>query len=715
MLAGPGSGKTKVIAHRIAWLVEEFGVLPGQILAVTFTNKAAGEMKKRVREFIGEQEGSMWAGTFHSICLRILKRETDHLAGYTGDFVIYDRTDQLNLMKDCLKELDYGGAADGFAKNMLAKPAKNILTEIDLIENGQENSFKGDFSNKKINGIPVNKEELYRLYKQKLLKLNAMTFNDLLLNANKLLLEDNKVRARYQEMFSHILVDEYQDTNSLQHRFVKTLSDRCGNIFVVGDENQSIYGWRGADINNILNFEKDFPRSKVIKLERNYRSTGVILGVANAVMRKGVQSRDKTLWTDKPKGDNALVFEAYDVEGEGEFVAQNITRLIEYEGFSAEQIAVFYRANFQSKVLEDILAETGIPYRVVSGVGFYQRAEIKDVLAYLRLLQNPDDDVSFNRVINVPPRKIGEITLKKLASVSSEASVSLFRSIDLCSASRTFSESTLNALFRFRDMIKHLREHARRVSVVQVMDMLFDRTGYLEWIKKDQEKLKNVKELRAGPGISEELSLSDFLSDVSLTTDQDRTNTEEAKVSLMTIHASKGLEFPVVFLVGANQELFTNRKGAVEEERRLFYVAVTRAERLLYISYTLRLRPMHISGRRSYSPFGSRSVFLDDLPKDTVSWNSYNRKDREYGENNSDDAERLNFPHIRTRRNMDHGLSTPTLAESDIKFKIGRKVVHKTFGSGVIRKIEFRGDAAVVTVNFSAGLKKINAKFLSPS
>ncbi len=687
VLAGPGSGKTRVIAHRIVWLVKELGVLPRQILAVTFTNKAAREMKKRVREFIGDQVTWMWIGTFHSICLRILKMEVNHLADYTQDFVIYDKGDQRKLVKDCIKEID----------GIYETSVETVLREFDDIESFQFHSHarSTSFSDGRL-------KDLYHIYKQKLRELNAMTFNDLLFNADNLFLENHNVRTRYQDMFSHVLVDEYQDTNPLQYRFVKTVSERCGNIFVVGDENQSIYGWRGADITNILNFEKDFPRSKVIKLERNYRSSSVIVSIANSIARKSFQSKNKTLWTDNPEGEKARIFRVGLPPSEGKLVAQNITRLIESEGFSVEDIAVFYRANFQSRVVEESLTIAGIPYKVLSGVGFYQRAEIKDVIAYLRLLQNPDDDVSFERVINIPPRKIGKVTVQKLAYLSNSATVSLFCGIDHCSESGVFPQTTLDLLLRFRDMINHLRKEAQKVSVARIMEMLFHRIGYIDWIGKDREKLENVKELQTVAKNFKDLSLSDFLSNVALATNEDRGEGEEegaqrARVSLMTIHAAKGLEFPVVFLIGVAQGLLPHEKSSVEEERRLFYVAVTRAEKRLYMSYA--------SSR--YAP----SIFLNDLPEDLVLWIS-----SQYGyiKGAKDNAKRLNFPRARTLKS-EPSFAAPMLADSGARFKIGQKVIHKDFGPGVVKKIEFREKATIVTVNFFEGIKRINAKFLSSS
>ena len=605
VLAGPGSGKTRVIAHRIAYLINDFSIPPGNILAVTFTNKAAAEMKKRAGELAGERASGIWIGTFHSVCLRILKREADSLEGYTRDFVVYDQNDQLSLLRSCMKELDYGES--------LFLP-KGVLSEFDAVENRGDVFFKDDFYGRAL-------RELYDFYKNELVKRNAMTFNDLLRLANKLLSENEEVCGRYQDRFSHVLVDEYQDTNVVQYRFVKTLSQRHRNLFVVGDDSQSIYGWRGADINNILNFEKDFPGAGVVKLERNYRSTSTILSIANSLASKNLRRKEKNLWTENPAGERAVVFRAGDGADEAQFVAERISLLVESGDFTLGDVAVFYRANFQSRLVEEGLTAGRIPYRIVSGVGFYQRSEIKDIVAYLRLIQNPRDNVSFERIVNVPPRKIGGVTLRKLREVSEAGGFALLDAIEYSQEENLLSGRALLALSRFLDIVKDLRSAAESQSVSKVINRLLERTGYLDYLGEEHYRVENVKELLNAAEVFGEMTLSDFLDLVLLATDEDRADSGEEKISLMTIHAAKGLEFPVVFVVGVNEGLLPHYRSAstqegLEEERRLFYVAVTRAKRLLYLSYASQKAA---SGRMHSA---RRSVFLDDLPQEHVVYES---------------------------------------------------------------------------------------------
>ena len=682
VLAGPGSGKTRVIAHRIAYLINDLSVPPGNILAVTFTNKAAAEMKKRAEELVGERTSGIWIRNFHSICLGILKREVDSVEGYTRDFVVYDQNDELNLLKSCMKELDYGESLFS---------AKGVLSEFDGVENRAEVFFRDDFYGRAL-------RELYDFYKNELVKRNAMTFNDLLILANRLLSENDEVCVRYQDRFSHVLVDEYQDTNVVQYRFVKTLSQRHRNLFVVGDDSQSIYGWRGADINNILNFEKDFPGARVVKLERNYRSTSTILSIANSVASKSLRRKEKNLWTENPAGEKAVVFKAGDGADEAQFVAERISRLVESGDFTWGDVAVFYRANFQSRLVEEGLRAGRVPYRIVSGVGFYQRAEIKDIVAYLRLIQNPRDDLSFERIVNVPPRKIGKVTLRKLREVSEAGGFALLDAIEYSQEQNLLSGQALRALSRFLDTIKELSSAAQDQPVASVIKKLLDRTEYLDYLEEHQHRVENVREfLNAAEGFGE-MSLSDFLDRVLLSTDEDREDSGEEEVSLMTIHASKGLEFPVAFVVGVNEGLLPHQRSAstlegLEEERRLFYVAVTRAKQLLYLSYASlkgASGPMH--GTR-------RSVFLDDLPPELVVYESRKR----------------DFSSRDSGLSADSSSKTPRESvDKGRKLRAGQTVNHPTFGPGVVNRIDGKGDEAVVTVAFfGPGVKKIVASYLT--
>ena len=682
VLAGPGSGKTRVIAHRIAYLINDLSVAPGEILAVTFTNKAAAEMKKRARDLAGEAASGIWIGTFHSICLRILKIEVDFLEGYTKNFVVYDQDDQLGLVKSCMKELDYGES--------LFSP-KVALSGFDAVENREGTSFRDDFHGRRLS-------ELYDLYKKELVKRNAMTFNDLLLLTNRLLSENEGVCVRYQDRFSRVLVDEYQDTNASQYRFAKTLSQRHRNLFVVGDDSQSIYGWRGADINNILSFEKDFPGAKVVKLERNYRSTSTILGIANSVISKNLGRKEKTLWTENPEGEKTVVFKAGDSADEARFVAERISGLVGSGDFTWSDVAVFYRANFQSRVIEEGLRARRIPYRIVSGVGFYQRAEIKDVIAYLRLVQNARDDVSFLRIVNVPPRKIGEVTLRKLREVSESGGFSLFEAAEYCREQELLSSRALSALSRFLDIARELRSSAEGRPAAGVIKRLLALTGYLDYLGEDHQRAENVKELLNAAEGWRDITLSDFLDLALLATDEDRGDSGEEKVSLMTIHAAKGLEFPAVFVVGVNEDLLPHYRSAstiegLEEERRLFYVAITRVKRLLYLSYASL-------GTASGGTYGARrSTFLDDLPPEHVVYES--RKKEISGRNSG------RFPDSSSKTQNESGGEGQRL-------RSGQRVTHHIFGPGIVKRIEGMGNEAVVTVDFfGSGVKKILASFLA--
>ena len=681
VLAGPGSGKTRVIAHRIAYLINDLSISPGNILAVTFTNKAAAEMKKRAGELAGERTRGIWIGTFHSICLRILKIEADSLEEHTRNFVVYDQNDQLGLLKSCMKELDYGES--------LFSP-KGVLSEFDGVENRGDVFFKDDFYGRAL-------RELYDFYKNELVKRNAMTFNDLLRLANKLLSENKEVCVRYQDRFSHVLVDEYQDTNVVQYRFVKTLSQRHRNLFVVGDDSQSIYGWRGADINNILNFERDFSGARVVKLERNYRSTSTILSIANSVASKNLRRKEKNLWTENPAGERAVVFRAGDGADEAQFVAERISLLVESGDFTLGDVAVFYRANFQSRLVEEGLTAGRIPYRIVSGVGFYQRAEIKDVVAYLRLIQNPRDNVSFERIVNVPPRKIGGVTLRKLREVSEAGGFALLEAIEYSQEENLLSGRALLALSRFLDIVKELSSAAQDQPVATVIKALLERTGYLDYLGEEHYRVENVKELLNAAEVFGEMTLSDFLDLVLLATDEDRADSGEEEVSLMTIHAAKGLEFPVVFVVGINEDLLPHYRSAgtlegLEEERRLFYVAVTRAKQLLYLSYASQ----KAASGRTHS--ARRSVFLNDLPQEHV---VYESRKKEISDRDSD---RSTGSSSTLRESWDEGQS----------LRPGQRVTHPTFGPGIVNRIEGKGNEAVVTVDFfGSGVKKIVASFLT--
>ena len=679
ILAGPGSGKTRVITRRIVYLTGSMGVPPREILAVTFTNKAAREMKRRVENLAGGEARELWIGTFHAVCLRMLRREAEFLSDYTGDFVVYDRNDQLSLVKRCMKELDYG--------EKLIK-AEAALGRFDRAESGPEVSFGEGF-------LARHLENLYLLYKKELVAADAMTFNDLLLVTNRLFRENPEVLRRYQERFSHVLVDEYQDTNVHQYGFVKMLSDLRGNVFVVGDDSQSIYGWRGADIGNILNFERDFGEVKTVKLERNYRSTKTVLGIANEIISKNLRRKEKTLWTENPRGEKAVVFRADDDVEEAAFVAGRISEFAASGDFGFGDAAVFYRANFQSRAVEEALRAAGIPYVVVAGTGFYQRAEIRDVLAYLRLAVNPGDVASFARIANVPQRGIGKVTVERLLEVSRTLGLAPLDAVETCGEEKLLRSDALERLGKFSALVSELRREAKRSPAGAVVARLLDLTGYVGWLGEDAARVENVKELVNAASLHGDRPLSEFLDDVSLATDEDRARADGDRVSLMTMHAAKGLEFPAVFLVGVNEGLLPHEKSSetlegIEEERRLFYVAVTRAERFLCMSYASSRRQ---SGQLRYA---LPSMFLDDVPSEHAIHRSRRREI------------------LPEDPPLSSSATSPAARAADSDFSPGQAVSHVHFGRGVVKKVEASGKNVVVTAVFPRyGARKIISDFLS--
>ena len=681
VLAGPGSGKTRVIAHRIAYLIENMGVSPRRILAVTFTKRAAREMKKRVENLAGEAAGGLWIDTFHAICLRILRREVELLSGYTKNFKVYGNPYvQQKLISKCISELDYGTKialpkddSITFDLSRFLTPekiskvimSKDVLLKFEKAENNgevffennsftrkqssqlpngcEESAFKYDDDSSKLFNIlyDLYKEEikkqkasrdtilqdlrgganglltqvleaLYDLYKKELIEADAMTFNDLLLITNGLLSENRRLLFHYQERFSHVLVDEYQDTNMHQDAFVKLLCEQHRNLFVVGDEDQSIYGWRGADTRNILNFEKDFKGSKIVKLEQNYRSTKTLVAVASEIIKKNSYRKTKNLWTENQGDEKISVFGAFDTDEEGLFISDRIQELAESGNSSFNEVAVFYRAHWQSRSIEQALMRRKIPYMIVKGESFYERKEIRNVLAYLRLINNPLDWESFKRIINVPPREIERNTVNQLMGISQNLGLGLSDAIESCRKEGHLPENMFERLVKFSNLINNLRLTAQNHSAKRVIEKLVELTDYLNYLDEDEEE--SVRELITAAASDGEPLVSDFLDDVTLKlAGNEPPAVDGDKVSLMTIHAAKGLEFPTVFLAGLNDGLLPHEKSSgtsegIEEERRLFYVAVTRAKKTLYFTYHLE-RPGTSGGVRSCS-----SSFLDDVP-----------------------------------------------------------------------------------------------------
>lgn len=619
--AGAGSGKTKVLTCRIAHLLE-LGVAPYRILAITFTNKAAKEMKERVTNLVGAQADSIWLSTFHSFCAKLLRFEIDGFHGYTRNFTIYDSSDQLVLVKDCLKKLNLDDK-QFTPRSVLGtiSSAKNVLMDAKAFA-----AKASDFYEQKV-------ADVYALYQEKLRENNAVDFDDLLFLAVRLLQENEEVREKYQSRFQYILVDEYQDTNHAQYALTKILAARWRNICVVGDADQSIYAWRGADIRNIIDFTRDYPDAASIKLEQNYRSTKTILHAANAVIDNNESRPKKTLWTENPTGNKIIHYQAQTEHDEADYIAGVIYNRHEISHEPYGDMAILFRTNAQSRVLEEKLMRYAIPYTMVGGTKFYDRKEIKDVLAYLRLLYNPEDSLSLTRIINVPKRNIGATTMEHVAAYAEAQGISLFEALS-STDEIPVTKRAKASLENFAAMIFDLLNDIEGKDVLSLIETVIKQTGYGDMLDKEAEhdpqgesRKENVGEFLSVAkdymDSNPEGNLQDFLENVALVSDVDDFESSDSKVTLMTLHAAKGLEFPVVFLTGLDEGLFPHSRtlmdpAQVEEERRLAYVGITRAERQLYVTNAVT-RTMY--GRISaYMP----SRFLAEIPPQFME--DYHRK-----------------------------------------------------------------------------------------
>lgn len=691
ILAGAGSGKTKVITHRIAYLIEN-GIAPSEILALTFTNKAANEMKERLERLLDRPVSRMWIGTFHSMCLRILRAHIDKLE-YGKDFVIYDTYDQTSLMKECMK---IGKVSDKIKSSV-------FLSHISDWKNRYK--FVNDFSKEDLREKELSQiHGLYQMYQKKLKDNNAVDFDDIIMLTVKLLKEYSGVREQYQSKFRHILVDEYQDTNFLQYRLIKILSDRHGNLCVVGDDDQSIYAWRGADIRNILEFEKDHRDAKVIKLEQNYRSTEVILNAAYDVISKNTGRMRKKLWTENKEGELIRLKKLYSEKDEGLWISNEI-RGLHKRGVELDEIAVLYRTNAQSRAIEDALVLNDLPYQVFGGIKFYDRKEIKDTLAYLRLVSNTSDNVSLKRIINVPRRGIGAKTVEKIELSSQQAGESIYQYL-LNDSLYEISTKQRNSLKEFIRLMESFRSMAQVLPLDELIGSILSNSGYYAELQADtsdegKNRLENLNEFLSvakdyEENKQEEEGISDFLNTLSLATDQDDSERRK-KVSLMTLHSAKGLEFETVFIAGVEEGLFPSARSVydeakLEEERRLCYVGMTRAKRFLYLSY-VTMRTLYGRTEMAYISRFLKDIDtkylkgdrVDSMKDKTVSlYEKYRTKYKEYMKKPEEEAKR------------------------DIPaFRPGSKVKHKVFGTGTV-VTEERG---ILTIVFeSKGIKKIQAE-----
>jgi DNA helicase-2/ATP-dependent DNA helicase PcrA len=613
VIAGAGSGKTRVLTSRIGYLLAEGRARPHEVLAITFTNRAAFEMRERVDQLVGASRG-MWVMTFHAACGRILRREADRL-GYRSNFTIYDQADQVRVVKACLEEL---------GRDPKRFPPRGIHSRISseknrLISAAQFRENIGNFFEQVV-------ADVFELYERRMHASNAMDFDDLLVRSVDLLESFDDVRERWQGAFNHLLVDEYQDTNHAQYRIVRLLSDAHRNVFVVGDVDQAIYTWRGADIRNILDFERDFPDARVVRLEQNYRSSQRILDAANAVIENNAGRIEKRLWSDLGNGEPIRVIEADDEHDEARIVAARIGSLLE-AGARASDIAVFYRTNAQSRVLEDLLVRHGVPYQVIGGPRFYERAEIKDAMAYLSVLDNPSDEISLRRIINQPRRGIGDASVDRLAASAGFGGRSLWNALEDPDAAGLATASA-RAVRAFRGLMDDLRDRAVELPVGDLLELLLARTGVIEMLEAERTieatgRIENLQELvgvaREYVARSEEPSLAGFLQEVSLTADADALAADEngsGRVTLMTLHNAKGLEFDAVFVIGMEQNLFPHARSIeeanLEEERRLCYVAITRARRELVLVYA---RQRTLFGARG---FNAPSQFIAEIPENLI-------------------------------------------------------------------------------------------------
>lgn len=701
IMAGAGSGKTRVLTHRIAYLMVEKAVNPYNILAITFTNKAAREMKERVSQLMGGAAEEVWISTFHSMCVRILRRDIDRI-GFNRNFTILDTTDQQSVIKGILKD-----------KNLDPKKfdPRSILGTIsslknELIDPESYSKQVGSYYERIVS-------EVYEEYQKRLRKNQSLDFDDLIMTTIYLFQRVPDVLEYYQRKFQYIHVDEYQDTNKAQYLLVKLLASRFQNLCVVGDSDQSIYRWRGADISNILSFEKDYPNAHVILLEQNYRSTKRILQAANEVIKNNYNRKPKKLWTENPEGKKIVYFRAENEQAEAQFVAGKIKELVESGKRQLSDFAILYRTNAQSRVVEEVLMKSNIDYTIVGGIKFYDRKEIKDILAYLRLIANPDDDISLLRVINVPKRGIGSTSMDKIARYAQENDLSLFQALEEADFIG-LSPKITKAVLEFRDLIKGYTQMQEYLSVTELVEEVLDKSGYRDMLKAEktldaQSRLENIDEfLSVTKGFeenSEDKSLIAFLTDLALVADIDRLDEEDNNqqaVVLMTLHSAKGLEFPVVFLIGMEEGVFPHSRSLMdeeemEEERRLAYVGITRAEEELYLT-NAQMRTLY--GRTNLNPV---SRFIQEIPEDLLDEVVIEKKTFTRFQSN---------PSTSSQKASIRPMAVSTGGE-EIPWKVGDKAEHKKWGIGTVVSVKGEKENMELDIAFPSptGVKRLLAKF----
>lgn len=740
VIAGAGSGKTKVLTHKIAYDIES-GIKPWNILAITFTNKAANEMKERIEKLIGDAAKDLWMGTFHSICVRILRRYIDRI-GYKTDFVIFDTSDQKTLIKECLKTLKVDDKI--FTDRGVLSEISNGKNEM-LEPKAYGVKYAGDFRKKTI-------AEIYELYQRRLKENNAIDFDDIINFTIKILSENPDVLDYYTEKFKYILVDEYQDTNKAQFTLVSLLASKYGNVTAVGDNDQGIYSFRGADISNILNFERDFPGTRIIKLEQNYRCTGNILKAANAVIKHNENKYDKKLWTENEEGHLPCIYCGEDEYDEGRYIVEQINHLKTEEYYKNSDFTILYRMNAQSRAIEDILMREGIPYKVIGGLKFYERKEIKDIIAYLRLIHNSADNLSLKRIINEPKRGIGKTSIEQIQEISDKTGNSMYeiiRNAQEYGLTRVFSNSR-----DFIEQIEYLKSKKDELKISDLIKETLNKTGYTKALENEnsveaETRIENLEEfLTVAIEFEEESAdntLAEFLENITLSSDIDGMEDQDDSVTLMTLHSAKGLEFPVVFLVGMEEGIFPGYKSigepqALEEERRLFYVGITRAKQYLYLTCA---KHRTIFGSTSYNQV---SRFVKEIPEELLEGYA------EVVERKSVDKEEFKDYGYRWSYGKGQTVKTFKMSEEDksavaktigeqgtkseyqyrtaesflnsikqnnqtndvdlSKYQVGQRVYHKKFGKGTITKLEQEGNDVKVDLEFDkAGHKRLMAKF----
>ena len=741
VIAGAGSGKTKVLTHKIAHLIGEKGAKPWDILAITFTNKAANEMKERIANLIGDDAKDIWMGTYHSICVRILRRFIDRI-GFDTSFIIFDTSDQRTLVKACMKDLAIDDKL--FTDRSVLSEISNAKNE--MLEPEQYTvKANGDFRKEKIATV-------YELYQKRLKENNAIDFDDIINYTIRILMENEDILEYYSNKFKYVLVDEYQDTNKAQFTLVTLFASKNGNITVVGDNDQGIYSFRGADISNILNFERDFPGTKIIKLEQNYRCTGNILKAANSVIKNNEVKYKKELWTQNEEGNLPKVYQADNEYDEATYIVTQIEHLKREEYYKYSDFAILYRMNTQSRAIEDILRRENIPYKIVGGLKFYERKEIKDIIAYLRLIQNSADNLSLKRIINEPKRGIGKTSLDKIEILAQQNEISMYEVIkhaDQYGLNRVYLNSR-----DFINTIEELKDKKDELVISELIKTTLKKTGYTKALEEEntieaENRIENLEEfLTVAIEFEEEYaenSLSQFLEGITLSSDIDNVEETEDSVTLMTLHSAKGLEFPVVFLVGMEEGIFPGYKSIsepkeLEEERRLCYVGITRAKEQLYLTCS---KQRTIFGSTSYNPV---SRFLKEIPEDLLEGykeafgeenNNKNQMFRDssytwtYGSKDNgtiktykiDEKEKVGVAAksnntgfaFRTAESFLNNLGKKMAQNKEIdlsKYEAGVRVYHKKFGEGTINMVEPEGEDLKVDINFDkVGHKRLMAKY----